>query len=302
MKKLLYLGVLLAIAGAIVWPGGSSTPQSSDPVLIGAGDIADGFNLNLASSMATAALLDANPGATVFAAGDLAYDNGSDGDFAKSYDPTWGRARARTIPVIGNHEYNTLNAAGFFSYFGPAAGDPTKGYYSLNVGAWHIVVINSNCSKVGGCNVGSPQDAWLRNDLASHTQICTLALWHAPYYTSVASGQGVTADAEMQPIWQDLYNASADLVVNGHAHNYERFAPQDANGNLDTAKGLVEIIAGTGGESHMTFGKALSANSVAQNSTAYGVLKLTLHASSYDWQFIPQAGQTFNDSGTQTCH
>ena len=237
----------------------------------------------------------------MFAAGDLAYDNGSDGDFAKSYDPTWGRARARTIPVIGNHEYNTLNAAGFFSYFGPVAGDPTKGYYSLNIGAWHIVVINSNCSKVGGCNVGSPQEVWLKNDLASHTQTCALALWHAPYYTSVASGQGVTPDAEIQPIWQDLYNANADLVVNGHAHNYERFAPQDANGNLDMAKGLIEIIAGTGGESHMTFGK-LPASRVAQNSTAYGVLKLTLRASSYDWQFIPQAGQTFNDSGTQACH
>ena len=132
--------MLVALAGAICRPGGASTPQASDPVLIGAGDIADGFNLNLASSTATAVLLDANPAATVFAAGDLAYDNGSDGDFAKSYDPTWGRARARTIPVVGNHEYNTLNAAGFFSYFGPAAGDPTKGYYSLNIGAWHIVL------------------------------------------------------------------------------------------------------------------------------------------------------------------
>jgi hypothetical protein len=206
--------------------------------------------------------------------------------------------------VIGNHEYNSLNAAGLFNYFGPAAGDPTKGYYSQNLGAWHVIVLNSNCSSVGGCSSGSPQEQWLVNDLNAHPNSqypCTVALWHHPYYTSVASGQGVTPDAEMQPIWQDLYTHQADLIVNGHAHNYERFAPQDANGSLDTAAGIVEIISGTGGTNHMTFGTT-AANSLVQNATAFGVLKLTLHASSYDFQFIPIAGQSFTDSGTQACH
>ena len=300
-QKILLLALPLAFLGTLCWLGREATSQTSDPVLIGAGDIADGFNLTLANALATAALLDANPTATVFADGDLAYNNGNDTDFTKSYDPTWGRARNRTIPVIGNHEYSSLNGAGYFNYFGTAAGDPTKGYYSLDLGAWHVVVVNSNCSNVGGCGVGSPQEVWLKNDLTSHTQTCTLALWHHPLYTSVSSGQGVTPDTEMQPIFQDLYTLGVDLVVNGHAHNYERFAPQDANGNPDAAHGVVEIVAGMGGESHMTFGTAV-ANSLVRNATAYGVLKLTLHASSYDWQFLPIAGQTFTDSGTQACH
>ncbi len=300
MKRVLFVGMLLALVGGLSWPTRRVTSQTSDPVLIGAGDIADGWNLNLANSMATAALLDANPSATVFADGDLAYNNGRDQDFTKSYDPTWGRARARTIPVLGNHEYSTLNAAGYFSYFGPAAGDPTKGYYSMDLGSWHIVVLDSECTKVpGGCGAGSPQEVWLKNDLASHTQTCTLALWHEPYYTSSSV---IVPNTSMQPIWQDLRNYNADLVVNGHAHNYERFAPQDANANLDTARGIIEIVAGTGGDSHFAFNSTIAPNSLVRNSTTYGVIQLTLHASSFDFQFVPQAGQTFTDSGTQACH
>lgn len=300
MKRVLFVWMLLALVGALSWPTRRVTSQTSDPVLIGAGDIADGWNLNLANSMATAALLDANPSATVFADGDLAYNNGRDQDFTKSYDPTWGRARARTIPVLGNHEYSTLNAAGYFSYFGPAAGDPTKGYYSMNLGSWHIVVLNSECTNVsGGCGAGSPQEVWLKNDLASHTQTCSLALWHEPYYTSSSV---IVPNTSMQPIWQDLRNYNADLVVNGHAHNYERFAPQDANASLDTARGITEIVAGTGGDSHFAFNSTIAPNSLVRNSTTYGVLQLTLHASSFDFQFVPQAGQTFTDSGTQACH
>ena len=311
MKKLLYVAMLVALAGGIWWPSGRSTPQSTDPILIGAGDIIDGLNLNLSGGMATGALIDAYPSAMVFADGDLPHNNGTDSDYAMAYAPAWGRFRGRTLPVIGNHEYYALNAAGIFSYFGTTLlGDPAKGYYSTNLGAWHIIVLNSNCSSVGGCDSGSPQEQWLANDLATHslTQFpCTLALWHHPYYTSVASGQGVTPDLEMQPIWQDLYNSNStsnthvQLVINGHAHNYERFAPQDANGSLNTAHGVVEIVAGTGGASHMSIG-SLASNSLVQNGTTFGVLKLTLHASSYDFQFIPIAGQSFTDSGTQTCH
>jgi len=311
MKKILVLVLPLAVVGAVCWPSGRLTAQSADPVLIGAGDVADGLNLNLSGAMATAALIDAYPNATVFADGDMPHNNGTEGDFARAYEPTWGRFKNRTIPAIGNHEYYALNGTAYFNYFGAAAGDATKGYYSLNLGAWHIIVINSGdmCYPVA-CSAGSPQELWLKNDLATNTQPCTLALWHEPLYTSVASGQGVSPNTGMQAMWQDLYNANltpnaakakVDLVVNGHIHNYERFAPQDANGNLDTANGIVEIVAGTGGASHFTFGTA-AANSLVRNSTAFGVLKLTLHSSSYDWQFIPVAGQTFTDSGTQACH
>lgn len=302
MKKLIGLSLALALSTATFWPAARVNAQSGSVTLVGAGDIADGFNLNLTNSMATAALLNSISG-TVFADGDLAYNNGSDADFMRSYDPTWGLARARTLPVIGNHEYHTLNAAAYFTYFGPAAGDPAEGYYSLNLGAWHIIVLNSECGFVpGGCAAGSPQETWLDNDLAANTQPCALALWHEPLYTSVAAGQGVVPATDMQPIWGDLYNnGHVDLVVNGHAHNYERFAPQDAYGGSDPAHGIIEIIAGTGGESHMSFGKT-QPNSVVRDDTSYGVLKLTLNSSSFSWQFIPVVGSSFIDSGSQACH
>ncbi len=289
---------LALIGGALLWPGSESTAQTTDVVLIGAGDIADGFSFNLSNAFATAALLDAYPTATVFANGDLAYENGSDGDFAKTYNATWGRAKGRTIPVVGNHEYDILLGAGYYSYWGPTAGNFGSGYYSLDLGAWHVVVLNSNCSMVG-CGAGGAQETWLRNDLATHTQACTLALWHEPFYTSSTV---ITRDTAVQPLLQDLYNANADLIVNGHAHNYERFAPQDASGNLDLAKGIIEIIAGTGGDSLFPFNAARAPNSVIGNDSTFGVLKLTLQPTSFYWQFIPIAGQTFTDSGTQACH
>ena len=300
MKKLLLPAFLLAVIGVLCWPDGKSKSQTTDVVLIGAGDIADGFGFSLSGAFATAALLDASPTAIVFADGDHAYGHATDNDFARSYDPTWGRAKLRTIPVIGRHDYDSLNAAGYFNYFGPAAGDPTKGYYSINLGAWHIVSLNSLCTYVsGGCGVGSPEETWLVNDLASHTQACTLALFHEPLYTSSSQ---VTPNTAVQPLFQDLYNHNADLIVNGHAHNYERFAPQDANGNLDTARGIIEIVAGTGGEGHYSFNSTLAPNSLVRNSDTFGVLQLTLHQSSFDWKFIPVAGMTFTDSGTQACH
>jgi len=300
MKKLLLPAFLLAVIGVLCWPDGKSKSQTTDVVLIGAGDIADGFGFSLSGAFATAALLDASPTAIVFANGDHAYGHATDNDFARSYDPTWGRAKLRTIPVIGRHDYDSLNAVGYFNYFGPAAGDPTKGYYSIDLGAWHIVSLNSLCVYVsGGCGVGSPEETWLANDLASHTQACTLALFHEPLYTSSSQ---ITPNTAVQPLWQDLYNHNVDLIVNGHAHNYERFAPQDANGNLDTARGIIEIVAGTGGESHYSFNSTLAPNSLVRNGDTFGVLQLTLHQSSFDWKFIPVAGMTFTDSGTQACH
>ncbi len=300
MRRKLLAGIVLALVGGLCLPAKKLESQSSSVTLVGAGDIADGFDLDLSNAMATAALLDSLPSATVFANGDLAYNNGTDEDFLVSYDLTWGRERARTIPVIGDHEYFSLNGEGFFNYFGTVAGDPTQGYYSLNLGAWHIVVLNSQCSNVpGGCAAGSPQETWLKNDLAANTSLCTLALWHQPYYTSSSV---VTPDTAMQPMWVDLYNANADLIVNAHAHNYERFAPQDPYGNLNTTKGIIEIVAGTGGDSLFPFNSTIAANSLVRNDTTYGVLQFTLQSSSFSWQFNPVAGSTFTDSGTQACH
>ncbi|PYX77051.1 MAG: alkaline phosphatase [Acidobacteria bacterium] len=270
--------------------------QGGDPVLVGAGDVAGCDSSKLVNPQATATLLDSISG-TVFAAGDLAYQDGAEVNFSRCYDPTWGRHRARTKPIVGNHEYQTPGAVDYYNYFGPAAGDPTKGYYSFDLGTWHIVVINSECSQVGGCTSTSPQATWLQADLAAHPTTCTLALWHRPLFTSSSN----TAASSMKPIWQVLFNNSADVVINGHAHNYERFAPQDPNGVANSATGIREFVVGTGGESHGNF-DTVAANSEIRNNTTYGVLKVTLHSTSYDWQFVPIASQTFTDSGSGSCH
>jgi hypothetical protein len=260
---------------------------------VGAGDIASCIS---DGDEATANLLDAIPG-TVFTTGDNAYDSGTDGEYAYWYAPTWGRHKDRTMPSPGNHEYNTVGAAGYFNYFGAAAGDPTKGYYSYDLGAWHIVVINSNCDQVGGCGSGSPQEQWLRLDLAAHPAPCTVAYWHHPLFSSGQHGN----DPSVQALYQALYDYGADVVLNGHDHNYERFAPQDPGGNLDTARGIREFVLGTGGAGHYNWGIP-QPNSEVRNNTTFGVMKLTLHPSSYDWEFVPEAGETFTDSGSEPCH
>jgi hypothetical protein len=268
--------------------------QSNDPVLVGAGDIA---SCSSTGDEATANLLDGISG-TVFTAGDNVYENGTTTEFNNCYDPTWGRRKARTKPSAGNHDYNTAGATGYYGYFGAAAGDPTKGYYSYDIGSWHVVVINSNCSAIGGCQAGSAQEQWLRQDLAASAQPCTISYWHHPRFTS---GSNHAPATEMTPIWQALYDFNADVVVSGHNHQYERFAPQTANGTLDTVRGIREFVVGTGGRSHYTFG-TIQPNSEVRNSDTYGVIKLTLHANGYDWQFVPEAGKTFTDSGSNTCH
>lgn len=273
--------------------------QTQDVTLVGAGDIARCGPEKLVNAQATAALLDSIPG-QVFALGDSTYPNGRESEYFQCYDVTWGRHRARTIPVLGSHDTVVPTSYGYFNYFAPVAGDPSKGYYSLNYGAWHIIVLNSLCSFPVDCSSTSPQAQWLQADLAASppTKNCTLALWHVPLYSSTSSSASTT----VQPFWQILFNAGADLIVNGGAHNYERFASQDPNGNLNATNGIVEIVVGTGGESHYAFDANTAANSVIRNSSTFGVLQLSLHATSYSWQFVPVAGQTFTDSGTQACH
>jgi hypothetical protein len=292
--------VALAVIVPVAAPNAGSQAAKSAPakeqsaVLVGAGDVADCRDLSGAE--ATAKLLDQIPG-TVMVPGDLAYPDGTKENFV-CYDKTWGRAKSRTRPAPGNHEFHSSGATPYFDYFGVAAGDPKDGYYSYDLGSWHIVVLNSECVDVGGCDAGSRQEKWLRADLAAHPVACTLAYWHKPLFSS---GGAHGNDPEIQPLWQALYEANADVVVNGHDHDYERFAPQTPSGTADSARGIREFVVGTGGKSHRPFG-ALQPNSEVRNSDAYGVLKLTLRDNAYDWQFIPEAGKTFTDSGSGACH
>lgn len=262
-------------------------------VLVGAGDIA---SCSSTGDEATANLLDGIEG-TVFTTGDNVYNSGTDAEFNNCYEPSWGRHKGRTYPTPGNHEYNTANASGYFNYFGAVAGEPSKGYYSYNLGDWHIVSLNSMCENVGGCGDASPMLTWLKNDLAANPKSCTLAYWHHPLFSSGPHGN----QTKMRPTWDILYTADVDVVLNGHDHDYERFAPQDPGGVADSARGIREFVVGTGGKTHYSFG-AVKSNSEVRNSDTYGVLKLSLNSGNYAWEFVPEAGKTFTDSGSTNCH
>jgi acid phosphatase type 7 len=272
-----------------------SYPPAGDPVLVGAGDIADCADLSGAE--ATAEVIEKIPG-EVFTAGDDAYPSGTAQQFHDCYDPTWGRFKNRTRPSPGNHEFHSGGATPYFDYFGAAAGDPLSGYYSYDLRDWHVVVLNSECEEVGGCEAGSTQERWLRQDLEAHPAACTIAYWHKPLFSS---GGTHGDDPGMKPFWDDLYAVHATLVVNGHDHDYERFAPQDPDGRADPARGIREFVVGTGGKNHRPFGTPLPTSEV-HNADTFGVLKLTLHPKSYDWEFIPQPGKSFRDSGSGACH
>lgn len=271
-----------------------SFPPTGDPVLVGAGDIADCADLS--GAQATAKLIEQIPG-EVFTAGDDAYPAGTAQQFHDCYAPTWGRFKNRTRPAPGNHEFHSGGATPYFDYFGASAGDSLSGYYSYDLGAWHVISLNSECEQVGGCEAGSVQERWLRQDLHAHPAACTLAYWHKPLFSS---GGTHGNDLEMKPFWEDLYAAHASIVVNGHDHDYERFARQNPAGALDPSHGIREFVVGTGGKNHRPFGTALPTSEL-RDSSAFGVLKLTLHAKSYDWEFIPEPGKTFRDSGSGRC-
>jgi acid phosphatase type 7 len=276
----------------------SRQQKPAQPILVGAGDIADCSSEYQANqAKATAKLLD-NIEGSVFTTGDNAYPSGTDEDFENCYEPTWGRHKDRTHPTPGNHEYDTANASGYFNYFGAAAGDPSEGYYSYDLDDWHIISLNGECKEVGGCEEDSPMLRWLKEDLAANPKRCTVAYFHEPLFSS----RGMHGNnPKMKPSWDILYQAGVDVVVNGHDHAYERFAPQDPNGVADSARGIREFVVGTGGAALRQIEEPRP-NSEVQNDDTYGVLKLTLHATSYDWEFVPVAGQTFTDSGSESCH
>ena len=317
MRPLLLAGALFAIAASGAY---AATPEgaalhtrgelAAAPVVAIAGDIAcdpssssynDGFGTAAACRQKDTSdlLFDTSifPRLNaVLTVGDNQYEHATLAAYVASYEASWGRVKAITHPTPGNHEYGTVDAAGYYEYFGAAAGDPSRGYYSFDLGRWHLIALDSNCEEVGGCGRRSPQTRWLRADLAASSARCTLAYWHHPRFSSGVHG-GSRAYREF---WIALQAAGADLVVVGHDHDYERFAPQDRDGVADPARGIREFVVGTGGRSLYPFVRR-AANSEARNSTTYGVLKLTLRAKGYDWRFVPVAGSTFTDAGSASC-
>lgn len=263
--------------------------STTDPVLVGAGDIA-----SCASSgdEATARLLDDIPG-TVFTVGDNAYLTRRMRNPFPCYDASWGRHKNRTRPVPGNHDYERGHANDYFDYFGGAAGDRGKGYYSYDVGAWHIIALNTMIET----GPSSPQGQWLSRDLAKNRRFCTLAYFHHPRFSS---GPHLTSPRSIQ-LWKVLSEARVDVVVAGHDHIYERFSPMTANGNYDGRTGMRQFIVGTGGYSHYPIARVAKHSEVRNNNT-FGVIKLTLHARGYDWQFVPVRGRRFTDEGSGSCH
>src|SRR5277367_2115459 len=269
----------------------SPSPTKSDGqtyVLVGAGDIAGCKDLD--GAQATAKLIEKIRG-TVFAAGDLAYEKGSAAEFQSCYGTTWGEFKTRTRPSLGNHEYAEPRASGYFQYWGAQAGPVGKGYYSYDLGSWHIVALNTNCyaKDLGGCGAGSPEEEWLREDLAAHPDACVVAYGHHALFSSgVFKSHAI--HPELKVLWQDLYAAHAALVFAGHEHSYERFAPQDPEGNADPVNGIRDIVVGTGGRSHDPLGFA-TANSEVRNTDTYGVIKLTLTPGHLHLAIYPGSGE-----------
>jgi acid phosphatase type 7 len=264
-----------------------------------AGDIADCQNMKPRSSGAArtadliAGRLAVEPDAVVLTLGDATYPVGRPEEFTNCYEPTWGRFKARTFPSPGNHEYYTPEAVGYYRYFGDAAGPERRGYYSFEIGKWHVISLNSNL-KPAELRV---QFDWLKTDLAQHKARCTLAYWHHPLYSSGGHGN----NAFMQEAWQLLMDAGADLVLASHDHDYERFAPQDAQGRRDDQRGMREFVVGTGG-ARLTPFRFTKDNSEISNNYTFGVLRLLLKDSGYEWEFLPTKDGEINDRGAALCH
>jgi len=280
-----------AVAAATVVP-----PAAGSPVLIGAGDIC--ITSSIAHAKATAALISARPADHVFTLGDNSNEIGTASQYANCYARAWGAFKSRTRPAAGNHDYMTANAAPYYAYFGSLAGPSGKGYYSYSLANnWHVIVLNAMCSEVGGCQTGSVQEKWLKADLAANPGKHVIAMWHIPAFSS---GGAHGNNSSYKAWWTDLYAAHADLVLDGHDHDYERFALQSPAG-VATSAGIREFVVGTGGAGQRPFGK-IRANSQVRSTGVFGVLQLTLGLHSYSWRFIPVAGKTFTDSGTQATH
>jgi acid phosphatase type 7 len=304
---------------------GDPGPRPGDPVIAAAGDIAcdpagrsfeDGEgSTRSCHQLAVSDLLLGDSIDRVLALGDLQYYCGSKVAFQESYDLSWGRVKSKTLPVPGNHEYieksdasdessrtgcdsANAGAVGYYDYFGAAAGDPEQGWYSLDIGAWHIVAINSNCGEIGGCDQGDPQIEWLEDDLAAHPAACTLAFWHHPRFSSRTDD----GDEDMDALWNVVHATGVDVVLNAHSHVYERFARQDPSGRPDDRYGIRQFVVGTGGANLTKFDAPLPTSQV-RNDHTFGVLQMTLRPAGYEWEFVPVEGSSgFTDRGSDQCH
>jgi len=287
-------------AAAILWPAAAADAKA--PIIAAAGDIACApggmVTATTCRQAKTAALFLGNPAITaVLPLGDEQYENGALADFQAVYDTTWGRALGKTHPVPGNHEYASgANGAGYFAYFGSRAGQPGKGWYSFNIGKWHLIALNANCSHIHGCGPSSPQMTWLRNDLNAHHPACTLAFWHQARFSSGPEGNLADYDA----FWKVLYSHHVDVVLSAHNHVYERYALQTPAQARDPQDGIREFVVGTGGKSLDPFTGPFTNGQFRQN-TQFGVLKLTLHGQRYDWRFVSTTNGVL-DSGQTDCH
>lgn len=287
----------------------SAPALAGDPeIFVGAGDIA---TCPGTGDEAVATVLDGIAG-TVYTTGDNVYPDGTAGQFTTCYEPSWGRHKARTRPSPGNHDYNTTGATGYYGYFGANAGPSGQGYYSYDIGAWHAVSLNSNCSRIGGCGATSAQATWLQADLAANPSVCTIAYWHHPILTI---GPHNNDEEGILALWQILYDNDVDVVLVGHDHNYQRYATlnRDHNG-VDAQNGIRYFVVGTGGNG-LTSASSSRANATPGievwaddpndgdgHSASLGVLKLSLYEEAYEFEFVPVAGGTFTDSGSGTCH
>jgi hypothetical protein len=298
--RICILALIAALLGALV--AQQAPAGAADPTIVAAGDIAcaPGDTVNPCLDEETAALLPGN--GVVLPLGDNQYRKGTLAEYLAVYDKSWGVFKAQSKPVPGNHEYKTTDAAGYYSYFGRRAGDPTKGYYSYNVGAWHLVALNSNCNNLpgrgvpGGCNATSPMIRWLASDLAADNHLCELVYFHHPRFSSSSP-----ETRSMYTAWKRMVAAGVDVVLSGHQHNYERFARQDADGQA-TRDGIRQFVVGVGGDSFHPFGTDLLPNSEASSDDTFGVLKMTLGSTRYEWSFLPIDGGSFTDSGGTKCH
>jgi CSLREA domain-containing protein len=288
----------------------------ASPVIAAAGDIAceqgdSRYNGGAGTAeacrqLAVSDLLVGGGFSAVLALGDTQYDCASLGALQSVFNASWGRVKSLIRPAVGNHEYNgtsaygdtgcTGDAAGYFDYFGSSAGPRGLGYYSFDIGSWHVISLSSECYAIAGCGAGSREEQWLRSDLAAHPALCTLAFWHKPRWSSGKSGSTV----ELDTLWRDLADGGVDVLLSGHDHHYERFAPLAADGT-STPNGLRQFVVGSGGKEHYDIAAPIG-NSQVNNVDTFGVLALALDDGSYDWSFLPEAGKSFTDSGTTACH
>jgi hypothetical protein len=273
-----------------------ATPPPQTVTIVAAGDIACDPGQNVGAPQdcdqaATAAQIGQLRPTAVLPLGDTQYENGTAAGYQKVYGPTWGQYKSISFPAIGNHEYLTSKAAGYFGYFNVPA------YYSYDLGDWHMVSLDSECSQIGGCGAKSRQELWLLADLAAHPSLCTLVYWHEPRWSSGEHGDA----SQMTQIWSDLVAANVDVVLTGHNHDYERFVPLNGTGKPDPL-GTTEFVVGTGGKNHYGFTTAPLTGEVVRNDTSFGVIDMALGPTGYSWKFDPAPGYTFNDSGSAACH